>query len=147
MDNPNFGLKDFAEMELKFAPTFKYDRGSVEYDTSEKQRVPSYCDRILYKGTRIKQHSLLRLECKMSDHRPVYGLFSVQNSKIDQMKYREIEKAVEAEVSYEFQELAHNRKLDWIVGSLRTNADEASNLLLQCGGDIRHLMKKITSLN
>ncbi|KAK4390640.1 Type IV inositol polyphosphate 5-phosphatase 11 [Sesamum angolense] len=32
-----------------FKPTYKYDVGSSEYDTSEKVRVPAWTDRILYK--------------------------------------------------------------------------------------------------
>ena len=33
--------------ELNFKPTYKFDKGSTEYDTSEKQRVPAWPDRIL----------------------------------------------------------------------------------------------------
>ena len=40
VENASFGLKDFKELPLTFAPTFKYDRGSLQYDTSEKMRVP-----------------------------------------------------------------------------------------------------------
>lgn len=39
----------FKENAIKFAPTYKYDVGSDVYDTSEKMRVPSWTDRILYK--------------------------------------------------------------------------------------------------
>ncbi|KAJ3342286.1 hypothetical protein HDU93_002759 [Gonapodya sp. JEL0774] len=39
-------LRFFDEGELNFAPTFKYDVGSDVYDTSEKRRMPSWCDRL-----------------------------------------------------------------------------------------------------
>ena len=38
----------FHEEQITFLPTFKYDKNSDEYDTSKKQRTPSYTDRILY---------------------------------------------------------------------------------------------------
>ena len=38
----------FYEDELDFLPTFKYDKNSTVYDTSKKQRTPSYTDRILF---------------------------------------------------------------------------------------------------
>nr|CDS32980.1 phosphatidylinositol 45 bisphosphate [Hymenolepis microstoma] len=39
---------DFKEGEITFPPTFKFDKGTKNYDSSKKQRVPSYTDRILY---------------------------------------------------------------------------------------------------
>ncbi|VDM33499.1 unnamed protein product [Hydatigera taeniaeformis] len=39
---------DFKEGEITFPPTFKYDKGTMNYDSSKKQRVPSYTDRVLY---------------------------------------------------------------------------------------------------
>lgn len=40
---------DFSEGAINFLPTYKFDVGSDVYDTSQKQRVPSWTDRILYK--------------------------------------------------------------------------------------------------
>ncbi|OKL57788.1 hypothetical protein UA08_07023 [Talaromyces atroroseus] len=41
----------WREGEIHFLPTYKYDVGSVAiFDTSEKQRGPSWCDRILYRS-------------------------------------------------------------------------------------------------
>ncbi|BHF60605.1 Phosphatidylinositol 4,5-bisphosphate 5-phosphatase A [Sparganum proliferum] len=41
-------FQDFLEGPIRFPPTFKFDKGTNIYDTSKKNRVPSYTDRILY---------------------------------------------------------------------------------------------------
>ena len=46
-DNLGFALADFEEGTLNFQPTFKYDLSSDKYDTSEKQRIPAWCDRVI----------------------------------------------------------------------------------------------------
>ncbi|KAJ5833542.1 hypothetical protein N7474_001853 [Penicillium riverlandense] len=46
----------WREGEITFLPTYKYDVGSVAlFDTSEKQRAPSWCDRILFRTQRDRQ--------------------------------------------------------------------------------------------
>ncbi|KAI8894882.1 SacI homology domain-containing protein [Globomyces pollinis-pini] len=60
----------FEEGEIKFDPTYKYDSQSRNYDTSEKARVPSWTDRVLYKGDGIRLLEYNRGEQLMSDHRP-----------------------------------------------------------------------------
>nr|VZH99446.1 unnamed protein product [Spirometra erinaceieuropaei] len=74
-------FEGFEEGEISFLPTFKFDINSDSYDSSEKQRVPSYTDRILYRSKRnedvtcITYDSITKVRC--SDHRPVYAIFAV----------------------------------------------------------------------
>lgn len=76
--NPVFRLRAFEESPITFPPTYKYDVGTDNYDTSEKRRSPAWCDRILYRGgpqNRIRQLEYRRHEVRVSDHRPVTGKF------------------------------------------------------------------------
>ncbi|KAI1450016.1 DNase I-like protein [Annulohypoxylon stygium] len=74
--NPAFKLRAFDEMRIEFPPTYKYDVGTDNYDTSEKKRSPAWCDRLLHRGFgRIQQLEYRRHEVRVSDHRPVTGQF------------------------------------------------------------------------
>lgn len=72
-------------MPIKFAPTYKYDPGTNIYDTryvfisliminllSEKNRVPSWTDRIMYSCNRFVGENYGRVEVDASDHKPVF---------------------------------------------------------------------------
>ncbi|RNF25379.1 putative inositol/phosphatidylinositol phosphatase [Trypanosoma conorhini] len=71
----------FVDLTPTFPPTYRYDPGTNIYDTSEKQRVPSYTDRIVTWTRRKSHHKLIRLErlralqdILSSDHKPVQAL-------------------------------------------------------------------------
>ncbi|GMY28485.1 type IV inositol polyphosphate 5-phosphatase 11 [Fagus crenata] len=67
----------YCEGELTFKPTYKYNIGSSNYDTSYKVRVPSWTDRILYKiedteNINATLHSYQSMDdIHSSDHKPV----------------------------------------------------------------------------
>ncbi|KAJ0469501.1 putative inositol-polyphosphate 5-phosphatase [Helianthus annuus] len=78
-------FQGWREGNIKFAPTYKYSTfnsnrysGTLPSRAGEKQRTPAWCDRILWYGKGVKQHSYFRSESKFSDHRPVSALFSTQ---------------------------------------------------------------------
>ncbi|CCM00274.1 uncharacterized protein FIBRA_02304 [Fibroporia radiculosa] len=78
--NRGFRLRSFTEGPLMFPPTYKYDRRSSEYDTSEKARVPAWCDRVLWRSrevSRVQQLHYRRYEANVSDHRPISAAFRV----------------------------------------------------------------------
>lgn len=78
----------FAEEEISFPPTYRYERGSRDTYVWQKQKatgmrtnVPSWCDRILWKS-----HPETHIVCNSygctddivtSDHSPVFGTFEV----------------------------------------------------------------------
>lgn len=74
----------FNEQKINFMPTYKFDAGTTHYDTSEKQRTPSWTDRILLKGQRVKQRSYDSVpQITFSDHRPVYAIYDVTVAVVD----------------------------------------------------------------
>ncbi|XP_064165225.1 phosphatidylinositol polyphosphate 5-phosphatase type IV isoform X1 [Anguilla rostrata] len=75
-------FKGFQEAPIHFLPTYKFDIGFDVYDTTSKQRTPSYTDRILYRSRQRDDIKAVKYACcssiKTSDHRPVIGIFQVK---------------------------------------------------------------------
>lgn len=66
------------EGAIQFPPTYKYARNSDQYcrvENGEKRRAPAWCDRILWYGKGLKQLSYVRVDFRLSDHRPVAATF------------------------------------------------------------------------
>ena len=95
----------YREGKVDFLPTYKYDLGKDEFDSSDKQRIPAWTDRILYKvnlknlqqgddlGTKLKQleyDSVMAM--RFSDHRPVYSTFEMGVRVIDDNRKDELTK-------------------------------------------------------
>ncbi|OTB06676.1 hypothetical protein M426DRAFT_318736 [Hypoxylon sp. CI-4A] len=74
----------YSEARITFMPTYKFDVGTDRYDTSEKQRIPAWTDRILRKGTNIRQSTYNSAPLRFSDHRPVYATFQCTVNIVDE---------------------------------------------------------------
>ncbi|XP_013358853.1 PREDICTED: inositol polyphosphate 5-phosphatase K isoform X1 [Chinchilla lanigera] len=89
-------LREFQEGPLRFPPTYKFDKNSNNYDTSEKKRKPAWTDRILWRLRRQPRASSFtssqpapyfslslrsyksHMMYSISDHKPVTGTFDLQ---------------------------------------------------------------------
>ncbi|KAJ7581477.1 Endonuclease/exonuclease/phosphatase [Mycena floridula] len=95
--NKGFRLRGFSEGKLSFAPTYKYDRKSDQYDSSEKKRAPAWCDRVLWRTAvqeRVKQLHYKRYEINVSDHRPISSAFEITVKKVRHDMMRDIRETI-----------------------------------------------------
>ncbi|KPI35313.1 Inositol-1,4,5-trisphosphate 5-phosphatase 1 [Cyphellophora attinorum] len=92
----------YREGRIAFLPTYKYDIGKDEYDSSEKARIPAWTDRVLWKvnhqhsmsggggedlSTQVKQLKYDSVQSiRVSDHRPVYAIFEMSVRVVDEAK-------------------------------------------------------------
>ena len=68
--------EEICEDVVKFMPTFKYVKGTNEYNLNK--RVPSWCDRIVYKNIQAVTNVFYDVaHIYLSDHIPVVGLYKV----------------------------------------------------------------------
>jgi hypothetical protein len=78
--NNGLVFSNFSEGEIRFPPTYKYDLGTSNFDSSAKRRIPSWTDRILFKAStaavKILDYASLH-DITTSDHKPVIGILEV----------------------------------------------------------------------
>ncbi|KAF2746017.1 DNase I-like protein [Sporormia fimetaria CBS 119925] len=129
--NPGFRLRAFNESPITFAPTYKYDVGTDNYDTSEKKRSPAWCDRLLYRGMgKIKQIEYRRHDgVRVSDHRPVSGRFKIRVKTISAKRQIMVKEQCEAEFEQVKLRIARDIKHDYLCNVFGLSVKEAETLL------------------
>ncbi len=74
----------YSESRITFPPTYRFDLGTDNYDTSEKARIPAWCDRILRRGTNLRQIDYNTAPLRFSDHKPVFATFECTITIVDE---------------------------------------------------------------
>ncbi|PGH15603.1 hypothetical protein AJ80_05467 [Polytolypa hystricis UAMH7299] len=128
--NPGFRLRSFNEAPITFAPTYKYDVGTDNFDTSEKKRAPAWCDRLLYRGFgRVKQTEYRRHEVRVSDHRPVSGVFKMRIKTISPKDRTAAWEVCQQEFLEKKRRLATAASIEYLVNILGIDPQEAKRLI------------------
>ncbi|ODV58846.1 phosphoinositide 5-phosphatase INP51, partial [Ascoidea rubescens DSM 1968] len=114
----------FQEFEIKFPPTYKFNKNESTYDLSEKMRIPAWTDRILNRSSNRNNLKQLTYGCsqdiKFSDHRPVYALFKSRVCVVNEAIKNEITSKL-----YENDIIVHNAD-----DSLINDLEPSNNLSL-----------------
>lgn len=74
----------YSESRITFPPTYRFDIGTDDYDTSEKARIPAWCDRILRRGNNLRQIDYNTAPLRFSDHRPVFATLECTITVVDE---------------------------------------------------------------
>ncbi|KAI8336787.1 Endonuclease/exonuclease/phosphatase [Chlamydoabsidia padenii] len=141
--NPLFKLLWFQEPPLLFDPTYKYDRGTDRFDSSEKKRVPAWCDRVLCRSNMAHNIYYRRHEVKASDHRPISAAYDIQVKEIDSNKRDRLLEKIEGDWTRSVQQLAMAKKVDYVANYELCTADQASKLLHDAHWDVERVIERL----
>mgnify|MGYP000891384486 CR=1 FL=1 len=141
----------FEEPPIRHWPTYKYNPGTNEWDTSEKNRPPAWCDRILYKGGQT-QPILYRSHPRLllSDHKPVSCLFSATIKIVDEKRFRKVyEKVMKSLDRLENESLPQVAldKLEIVFNNVTLTEPSADNMTVSNIGQVPVYFEFVKKLN
>ncbi|CAO3615901.1 unnamed protein product [Mucor hiemalis] len=139
--NPLFRLFNFKEAPILFDPTYKYDRESDLYDSSEKKRIPAWCDRVLYRApSTLTNLYYRRHEVRASDHRPISAGFTIPiKSIIPEMK-DQVRELVKQEWQANIISVLQANKVRYITNYDLCDENEAQSRLKTADWDVEKVV-------
>jgi hypothetical protein len=141
--NPLFKLLWFQEPPLLFDPTYKYDRGTDRFDSSEKKRVPAWCDRVLCRSNMAHNIYYRRHEVKASDHRPISAAYEIHTKEIDGQKRDRLLEKIESNWGQVVEQLVMLKKVDYVANYELCTAEQASQLLQAAHWDVDQVVQEL----
>ncbi|ERS95633.1 PI phosphatase group protein [Sporothrix schenckii 1099-18] len=130
--NAGFRLRAFDELPIRFDPTYKYDVGTDNYDSSEKKRSPAWCDRLLFRGghgARVRQLDYRRHEVRVSDHRPVTGRFELTVKHVDAKRRAVAWMESQQRLDDHRDEVCHQEKMYYLTHIIGYDEATSENLI------------------
>ncbi|KAL0083797.1 Endonuclease/exonuclease/phosphatase [Phycomyces blakesleeanus] len=143
--NPMFALYNFTEPPLMFDPTYKYDVGTQDFDSSEKKRIPAWCDRVLVRAADcvVKNTHYRRHEVLASDHRPVSAAFYTKVKQADDNLRDTVAKKVDMEWYIYLVRFEKERKARYVADYGLCSTEKAIRLLDTFNGDVTKVVSKL----
>ncbi|KAI9315836.1 Endonuclease/exonuclease/phosphatase [Dichotomocladium elegans] len=141
--NPLFKLLLFNESPIDFLPTYKYDPNSTQYDTSEKKRVPAWCDRILYRSRGAECLFYQRHEVLASDHRPISGGFNIRIKHINESSKEVVVHQVESDWRRYRDKWVQDRKVQFVEDYNIFDQHESRQRLIAADWDVERVIEQI----
>lgn len=139
--NPLFRLFNFKEAPILFDPTYKYDRESDLYDSSEKKRIPAWCDRVLYRApSTLTNLYYRRHEVRASDHRPISAGFTIPIKSIIPEKKDQVRELVKQEWQANIISVLQANKVRYITNYDLCDENEAQSRLKTADWDVEKVV-------
>jgi phosphatidylinositol-bisphosphatase len=131
------------EEKIEFPPTYRYDFGTNIYDTSEKKRIPSYTDRILFRANeKDTTTSLLYTSIPAytsSDHKPIVLIQEVMIKTV----LEDRQKKIHGEILKEYEKMESDnlpdlqiREKEFIFGNVKIDTPVTKKLTLENTGQV-----------
>lgn len=130
----------YTEGEILFDPTYKFDVGTNDLDSSQKQRGPAWCDRIMFR-TQTFSPAIQQLiynsnpHLTYSDHQPVYSNFLFKPWKYHPLKIKKYQNQANTDKdTFKYQVVIEPSLIDF--GTITFSEQKTANITIENNGQL-----------